>query len=285
MIISSSNVVGYMQDVAYDILAQTTSWVEEAFIPQSGKTTMSGFFYVPGLASRLGRGLSSGYAPGEEIKESVSRILKVAYECTRRSGLSIVPDEIRNDLAAVGVDSATLNGIVESVIAEALIQRSLAGVTLVTDTVQFSQTATMTSLAGDDITGGSACDLAGAYRTLRTITLPGADKIILPAGDAVQIAGHPQVTGKFVQNTEGAADWDDFELVKNWLRRAAGFREVVVVDDNYNSAVLNASDDVSKAFAGGTQWIGYSNALHMVKPTMESQDRVDMDREIDAHPT
>lgn len=269
--------IGTVQEVLDGIIQETPS-AADRLCRRVGdnKTALSGKIAIRGTTWTVTRGENRNLAPLEEANDYEADISFVQYNAGAYVGTSLLSDEERNDANAI----ADLDAYAQSLEtarhdANTGLARDLAAV-LKDTTATVNQSFNVTS-AGNGVWDASGAEMDTDLRTVREVTVPGADMIVIGRGARQTMIKNDQFLASELGGNQYADGSGRYGALTQWLRDYTGFSRVEYFDTLYNSAALAADPTLAYIFDNDI-WVGYSDDLVLVHPNSPIQDTQEANR-------
>ena len=261
---------GLIREMLTGIVEQETAYADVLCGRQfRQKTTLEGGIPIRGTKASVARGENRNLPPGAEAKPIRYDVGSVSYKAGAYVGFSELTAEERGAAGAYfDQDAVALE--IETAVRDAntALDRDLDAM------LQSTSLNTEYALSVDWDDFGAVSSMFGDLKTLRQVTVPKADTIIIGRNAQNTMLQHDNLLAKVNQYSGGAADPG---ILESWLRASIGFTNVFIFDRLYNSDT-DPSDAANNDYLfDDSVWVGYFDDIVMVHPDWEDQDRVDVE--------
>jgi hypothetical protein len=222
---------------------------------------------MPTLPSvnNLGRPSDTGLSEGAEAKPFSAELSSVAYSLKKYVGMGSVPDGVKVELDALGMQ--TLSWYMQRAKAEQDVK-----INAYFDSVLKDTSLNLTQAAGTVWSDSSSTPIENIQSALRKCGK--GDTIVLGDDVVDELSVHPDITARISNYSGGAAS--EGELLELFLRLFKSVKKVVLGTNLYNSANEGQSATIAYQF-DGLAWVGHERDI--VIPYMNTGNETEQERE------
>lgn len=268
---------GLIREMLTGILTRETSFADELCGRQyRQKTSLTGGVPIRGGKATVARGENQGLRPGAEAKPYTYDVSSATYEALAYVGYGTLTDEERG-AAGYYYDQDAVALEIETAVREANTALDLKLEAVLESTTLNTEFA-LGSNGGDWDDFGASSTMFQNLRTLRQVTVPGADTIILGRNAENTMLQHDDFLASEIAGNYYAGGSGEESVLHAWLRQYIGFTNVFKFDRLYN-ADTDPADDINYTYAfDNGVWVGYADDLVLIHPDWEDQDKVEVER-------